>query len=340
MFISQMEIHPLHRKARGERKQKYKKKPKSKTYRWATRYGKDFKKYQHHSLRQWGKALLKRYHDEVTSQDFCLHFPGQSDWGVGPIRQMMVSSFKPKQKKHPKKEFQCRRPLPLKEIDYSPYKWKDFLSEVDVIRKLSHLCVIQFYVSGADQKIPKEEVPMRSTFDRHLIYCDPLAPDTLEKDGKVVANPHKMSSNPKRVSGKPCRDGESVMSIKYKSSLLRVNKTLYTIHYHARPRRGTAYIHALPSGSIIVVSAEEKHVLMASDPVMREVDEGLIDPTSVPAFTRGLPRSTRVVKASHDDSEDPTSYQEMKIFQRHMESTFKSSRSWRMTAMRLKKKWL
>ncbi len=111
------------------------------------------------------------------------------------------------------------------------------------------------------------------------------------------------------------------MSVKYKG------KVLYTVSYHARPKEGTAYLHPTPSGSIIVVSPQEKRELMHADVKMKEPEEAWVPASSVPVYTRGASTKT-VYKAPHDDCEDLTSYTEMRIFQRHLDSFFPSVMSW------------
>lgn len=67
---------------------------------------------------------------------------------------------------------------------------------------------------------------------------------------------------------------------------------------------------------------------------MKKPDEIEVDPSSLTVY-KG---SRKVIKASHKDSEDKMSFQEMQIFRRHMGSTFLFVRGWESAKEHLKNK--
>jgi hypothetical protein len=303
-----------------------------------------------------GKVIMCHYGDDLIASDFkCRFIHRHHRYYGGILRQIRRQFYSRPQRKGLRKEAKVgffvvrgtREPI-RPEVVYSSKKWEDYFSEFDLLDAVRHLCVIKIVKHAASEPIPQCQVPQDDFI--YPVYKDPRAkPFDNDPSGEKRINPAYESRDPTRVGGKPLADGTSLMHVLHRMRVYYSPQersplsnwytpifrdiTLYSIHYHVRPRPGTAYLHATPSRMIFVVSPQEKwELLHKNEAVLKEPEELEVDQTSVPVYTGGLPRNEKVYKVSHDDSEDATPFLEMKLFQRHMDSTFTSGVNWREAA--------
>lgn len=216
--------------------------------------------------------------------------------------------------KNPPQKVSLVKPDVPRISDYLKERWSDYYPEAEILRCLSHLCILTLR-----QKAKGSILKSLWVGKINLCFTDPYAPLLVERNGRMVHNYRAKSYYPPDIAGVPSHQGLVRMHIHYRKTLL------YQLTYHHKPKKGCCYLHASHTGLIMILSAQEKwELLHKNESVMQEPDEVEVDPSSLTVY-KG---SGKVIKAPHEDSEDKTSFQEMKIFRRHMDSTFSSVEEW------------